>query len=90
VPGFPEMAHPMINEAIARFLSQSRPLFRKTFLARCSEERFITIMKSIPDELECSSLPMFVDEKPNVEMSVVSYDEDLNLKYFAQFIDYMQ
>ena len=90
VPGFPEMAHAMIEEAIERFLPQSRPLYRKTFLARCSEERFITLMKSIPDELECSSLPMFVNEKANVEMSVASYDEKLNLKYFSLFIDFMQ
>lgn len=90
MPGFPEMAHTMVEEAIARFLPQNRPLFRKTFFARCSEERFITIMKSLPQELECSSLPMFVNEKANVEMSVASYDEQLTLKYFSLFIDYMQ
>ncbi len=90
MPGFPEMAHTMVEEAIERFLPQNRPLFRKTFLARCSEERFITIMKSLPAELECSSLPMFVNAKANVEMSVASYDEQLTLKYFSLFIDYMQ
>jgi molybdopterin-biosynthesis enzyme MoeA-like protein len=90
VPGFPEMAHTMIKEAIERFLPQNRPFFRKTFLARCSEERFITVMNSLPKEVECSSLPMFVNEKANVEMSVASYDEEVSLKCFSLFIDFME
>ena len=81
-PGFPEMAHPMVEEAIERFLPLNGPLYRHTLLARCSEERFISMMKTIPEEVECSSLPMFVDDKANVEMSVASYDEQISLKYF--------
>lgn len=89
-PGFPEMAHAMVEEAIERFLPQNRPLYRKTVLARCSEERLISIMKRIPNEIECSSLPMFVNEKANVEMSVASYDEKMTLKYFAMFVDFLE
>ena len=89
-PGFPEMAHPMVEEAIERFLPPNRTLYRHTLLARCSEERFIDIMKTIPSEVECSSLPMFVNEKANVEMSVASYEETLSLKYFTLFIDFLE
>ncbi len=89
-PGFPEMAHPMVEEAVARFLPQNRPLFRKTFLARCSEERFIEIMQSVPSEVECSSLPLFVNEKPNVEMSIASYDEQMSESYFNIFIGFLE
>ncbi len=89
-PGFPEMAHAMVEEAIERFLPQNRPLFRKTFFARCSEERFIEIMATAPEAVECSSLPMFIDEKPNVEMSMASYDEQTNLAFFSKFIDFLE
>ena len=89
-PGFPEMAHPMVEEAIERFLAINKPLYRHTLLARCSEEKFISIMKTIPEEVECSSLPMFVNGKANVEMSVASYDEQINLKYFSLFIDFLE
>ncbi len=89
-PGFPEMAHTMVEEAITRFLPQNRALYRQTFLAKCSEERFIALMKAIPKDVECSSLPMFVNEKANVEMSVASYDEQLTQTYFQRFIDFMQ
>jgi molybdopterin-biosynthesis enzyme MoeA-like protein len=90
MPGFPEMAHPMVEEAISRFFPQNRMLYRKTLHARCSEERLIAIMKLIPDDIECSSLPMFVNDKANVEMSVASYDEMKTLRYFGMFIDYLE
>ncbi len=89
VPGFPEMAHPMVKEAIRRFLPENSTLYRQSFLAKCSEERFIKLMKTIPNDVECSSLPMFVDEKANVEISIASYDKDLTSDYFKQFLEYM-
>ena len=90
MPGFPEMAHPMVEEAIERFLPHNRTLYRKTLLAYCSEEKLITIMKLIPDDVECSSLPMFVNKKANVEMSVASYDENMTLRYFGMFVDFLE
>lgn len=90
MPGFPEMAHPMVEEVIERFLPQNRTLYRKTLLARCSEERLIAIMNKIPQEVECSSLPMFLNKKANVEMSIASYDEKMSLKYFTLFIDFLK
>lgn len=90
MPGFPEMAHPMVEEAVGRFFPQNRTLYRKTLLAYCSEERLIAIMKLIPDDVECSSLPMFVNKKANVEMSVASYDETMTLRYFGMFVDFLE
>jgi hypothetical protein len=80
----------MVEGAIARFLPQNRELYRHTLLARCSEERFISIMERIPKDVECSALPMFVNEKANVEMSVAAYDEETALKYFTMFIDFLE
>jgi len=90
MPGFPEMSHPMVEEAIARFLPQSSTLYRKSLLADCSEERLIGIMKKIPSEIECSSLPRFVNNRPTVEMSVASYDEEEALFFFDMFIDFLK
>ena len=89
-PGFPEMAHPMVKEAIKRFLPQNAIQHRKSFLARCSEERFIHLMKKAPAGVECSSLPMFVNEKANVEISIASYDAQSVDDYFNMFIDFLE
>jgi len=90
MPGFPEMSHPMVEEAIARFLPKSSTLYRKSLLADCSEEKLIAIMKKIPPQVECSSLPRFVDNRPTVEMSVASYDEEEALFYFSMFTDFLK
>ncbi len=90
VPGFPEMAHPMIKEAIARFLPQNRVLYRLTFIAHCSEERFISLMKDVPPDINCSSLPMFVDGKPRAEISLASSNEKLNQEQFKKFLDFLE
>jgi molybdopterin-biosynthesis enzyme MoeA-like protein len=89
-PGFPEMAHPMVEEAIERFLPQNRPLYRQTLRARCSEDALIAIMKEVPADIECSSLPMFIDNNPNVEISVASFDKDLTARYFNKFVAYLE
>ena len=89
-PGFPEMAHPMINEAIERFLPQNAKQYRKSFLARCSEERFIELMKRAPQDVECSSLPVFVNEKANVEISIASYSAQSVKEYLALYIAFLE
>jgi molybdopterin-biosynthesis enzyme MoeA-like protein len=88
-PGFPKMAHPMVKEAIERFLPQNRILYRNTFVARCSEEKFVATMKTMSKKVECSSLPMFVDGKANVEISVASYFEEISLSSFNLFVEFM-
>jgi molybdopterin-biosynthesis enzyme MoeA-like protein len=90
MPGFPEMSHPMVEEAIERFLRQGSTLYRKSLLADCSEEKLIAIMKKVPSHVECSSLPRFVNNRANVEMSVASNDEEEALLYFNMFIDFLK
>jgi len=89
-PGFPEMAHPMVREAIEHFLPQNATQFRKSFLARCSEERFIALMKSAPADVECSSLPVFVNEKANVEISIASYNAQSVEEYLVLYIEFLE
>jgi len=86
VPGFPSMAHPMISKVIATHFSKKVTKYRKTLIAKTSEESFITLMQKIPKEIELSSLPMFIDGKANVELSLSSTDETAIIKYFDSFI----
>ena len=80
VPGFPEMAHPMIADVIKRFFSISKEKFRYTLLAQTSENTLITLMQTTPKEIELSSLPMLKNNKASVELSLSGYDK-LTLEY---------
>lgn len=85
VPGFPEMAHPMIKEVISKVCSARLEKFRCTLLAQTSEETLITQMKLLPSHIELSSLPIFKDGRANVELSLSDYDEKEVKKYFELF-----
>jgi len=86
VPGFPEMAHPMIRDVISKLCSTRLEKFRYTLLAQTSEETLITQMKLLPSHIELSSLPIFIDTKVNVELSISGYDDREVKKYFDKFI----
>lgn len=90
VPGFPEMAHPMIHEALNRFFPQNRPLFRKTLMAQTSENTLIDIMKSVPETVELSSLPILKENRAMVELSIASYDEGLSGHWFDAFTTFLK
>ncbi len=85
VPGFPQMAHPMISAVIKKFFSQTKDKYRFTLLAQTSENTLITIMKEIPPAIELSSLPIFKDNKPSVELSLSGFDKSNTLHYFNLF-----
>lgn len=86
-PGFPEMAHPMIREVISKLFSNGILKHRLTLLAKTSEDTLISAMKLLPSHIELSSLPMFIDKKPNVELSLSGYDESEVKEYFTMFED---
>ncbi len=85
VPGFPEMAHPMIREVIQKLFSLSQKKYRYTLLANTSENTLITLMKELPSHIELSSLPIFKDKKASVELSLSGYEEKDVLYYFNLF-----
>lgn len=85
VPGFPNMAHPMIANAIERYCPKSAQKFRLTLLANTSENTLIDIMKMIPANIELSSLPMFVENKPMVEISLCALELSYLQDNFALF-----
>ncbi len=87
VPGFPEMAHPMIKSVIASLCSNSIKKFRYTLLALTSENTLIKQMKLLPPHIELSSLPIFRDAKAQVELSLSGFDKREVERYFNLFID---
>jgi molybdopterin-biosynthesis enzyme MoeA-like protein len=90
VPGFPSMAHPMIEEALNRYYPQGKEKFRQTLEAKCSENDLIDVMKQIPEDIELSSLPKI---EPNsgrsVSISLASYDQNQLKYYFSLFTTYL-
>lgn len=85
VPGFPSMAHPMIKEVIKTHFSYSEKKYRKTLHAQTSEETLITLMQKLPSSIELSCLPMFIENKPNVELSLSAKNENEVEKFFTLF-----
>ena len=85
VPGFPSMAHPMITQAIKMHFSHATTKYRLTLLADTSEETLINVMKKVPQNIELSSLPMFIDAKPKVELSLNGKNKEQLNEYFELF-----
>ena len=86
VPGFPSMSHPMIADVIKRYFSTQHKVYRKTLIAQTSENSLIALMQQLPASIELSSLPMFVDNKPKVELSLSAENKEAVEKYFQLFI----
>ncbi len=90
-PGFPNMAHPMIIEALERFYPKNeKPLHRRTLLAETSENTLIDVMQTLPESVEFSSLPMLIEGVPRVEISVAHSDAavaEVALKRFKEKLE---
>ncbi len=86
-PGFPSMSHPMISDVIKKHFSQSHKKYRYTLLAQTSENTLIDLMQQLPKSIELSSLPIFINEKPNVELSLNGENKENIKKYFQLFIE---
>lgn len=87
MPGFPEMSHPMVEEALERFYPQARTTYRQTLIAQTSENTLMDVMKKIDSNVDFSSLPMINGGTPIVEISVASEDKSLCTQNFQLFID---
>jgi len=85
VPGFPQMSHPMISDVIKNHFSESTKKYRYTLLAQTSENTLITLMEKLPEDIELSSLPIFKNNKPSVELSLIGTDKSKIFYYFNLF-----
>ena len=87
MPGFPEMSHPMVEEALQRHFPSASARYRRSLKACTSENSLIHIMQELPRHIEFSSLPMFIDGVANVEISVASDSDEETAVWFARFTD---
>ena len=85
VPGFPQMAHPMILEALERFYPKGKEKFRQSILIGTSEGHLLGLMDQIPTTLEFSSLPSIHDDKREVEISFASHIRDEVEEWIGRF-----
>jgi len=90
VPGFPQMAHPMIKQALSKILHETKPVCRKTFTALVSENDLIEMMQKVPKEIELSSLPAFCGDKRIAVISLCSKDSALVEVWYEKFIEFMK
>ncbi len=75
VPGFPQMAHPMILEALDRFFPpKGKQSLRKSITVNARESQLIDVMESLPKGVELSSLPQINSDSPRVVISLSSED----------------
>lgn len=86
MPGFPEMSHTMVKEALERFYPNAPTTYRKTLIAQTSENTLIDVMERLNENVDFSSLPMINNGVPTVEISIASTDKILCLDNFELFI----
>ncbi len=90
-PGFPSMSQAMVVEALDKhYEKNSLQKYRKSLTAYCGENDLIDIMKTVPSEVELSSLPKMLDEKRMVVISLNGVDENLVNEYFSKFVDFLE
>jgi len=85
MPGFPSMSHPMVREIIKKYFNKSKQKYRYTLKAKTSENTLIDLMQQLPKSIELSSLPIFIDKKPNVELSLSGTNNEEVKNYFDMF-----
>jgi molybdopterin-biosynthesis enzyme MoeA-like protein len=86
MPGFPQMAHPMVIEALDRFYPNGVQKFKKTFTVFCSEGELIDIMQTLPSLVEFSSLPIIDGDKRAVELYLASPSSCVTEDVFEHFV----
>jgi len=86
MPGFPEMSHPMVEEALEHFYPLAEKTYRKTLIAQTSENTLIEVMEKLDSRVDFSSLPMINNGTPTVEISISSSDQRLCNENFNLFI----
>jgi molybdopterin-biosynthesis enzyme MoeA-like protein len=90
MPGFPEMSHPMTLEALERFYPIAATVYRKTLIAKTSENTLIEVMEQVDNLTDFSSLPMMNGGNPIVEISVASENLQRCINDFQLFIDALE
>ena len=83
MPGFPQMAHPMIKEALTLFPNNYQA--KEIFCVYASENDILDIMKALPKNIEFSSLPSFSKEGYKTEIALFGKDKEIVQKWSQYF-----
>ena len=85
VPGFPEMAHPMVTSVLEAYYPKAKEKFFCNFMVEASEARLIDIMDALPHEIELSCLPQFLDEGKRAAEIYLAYHDKAQLEESCAF-----
>jgi molybdopterin-biosynthesis enzyme MoeA-like protein len=85
VPGFPQMAHPMITYALENFYKEGMGVCRMTLTAYVSENDLIPLMEEVNDTVSLSSLPFMAGELRRTVISLSSTNSDEVKASFSKF-----
>lgn len=89
MPGFPEMAHPMIEQIIHEHLEEAATTYSRAFFASCGEGKIQHLMHELPEHIELSSLPMLKKGIAHVELTLSSSNEEELILAFKKFTDFL-
>ena len=84
VPGFPQMAHAMVKEALDRYYPKAKELPRYTICVEASENDLMDIMQRIPKEVEFSSLPAIENGRYYDVISIAGEKAKEWMEFFKQ------
>ena len=76
VPGFPNMAHPMVSSILETYYPKAAEKFSCNFIVKAGEADLIDIMQALPREIELSCLPQFVGERREAEIYLAYHDRE--------------
>ncbi len=87
VPGFPQMAHPMIRQALDRFYPKAPAIYRYTICVEASENDLLDLMQKVPPSVEFSSLPAMQDGRYYDVISIAARDKEEAKRWIDFFIE---
>ncbi|MRJ02986.1 MAG: competence/damage-inducible protein A [Epsilonproteobacteria bacterium] len=88
LPGFPEMAHPMVLEALDRYLPSTPPPPRYTICVEASENDLMEIMRRLPQEgIEFSSLPVIREGSYRDVISIAGKEARKWMEFFIEEVE---
>lgn len=90
MPGFPEMAHPMVEYALSTYIPDAPQTYRKTLIAQCSENDINPLMHELPNTIELSCLPQLINNVANVTLSLSGYDKQVVEIEFERFVYFLK
>ncbi len=85
VPGFPDMAHPMVSAVLEEYYPKAKKKYSCNLMVDASEAALIDIMIALPKEIELSCLPQFLAEDKRAAEIYLAYHDKKVLDKWCSF-----